>query len=75
LASKLLANLKSAYEKFPIKVSKLGGWRDSSMAKSNDCSSRGPEYKSQQPHGGSQSSIMESDAGVHADTHTGNKNK
>jgi hypothetical protein len=27
-----------------------------------DCSSRGPEFKSQQPHGGSQPSVMGSDA-------------
>jgi hypothetical protein len=27
-----------------------------------DCSSPGPEFKSQQPHGGSQPSIMRSDA-------------
>jgi hypothetical protein len=27
-----------------------------------DCSSEGPEFKSQQPHGGSQPPIMRSDA-------------
>jgi hypothetical protein len=27
-----------------------------------DCSSRGPEFNSQQPHGGSQPSVMGSDA-------------
>jgi hypothetical protein len=27
-----------------------------------DCSSKGPEFKSQQPHGGSQPSLMRSDA-------------
>jgi hypothetical protein len=31
-------------------------------AKSTDCSSRGPEFKSQQSHGGSQPSIMRFDA-------------
>jgi hypothetical protein len=31
-----------------------------SAVKSTDCSSRGPEFNSQQPHGGSQPSIMES---------------
>jgi hypothetical protein len=31
------------------------GWRDISAVKSTDCSSRGPEFNSQQPHGGSQS--------------------
>ena len=38
------------------------GWRDGSMVKSANCSSRGPEIKSQEPHGGSQPSIMRSDA-------------
>jgi hypothetical protein len=31
----------------------LWGWRDGSAVKSTDCSSEGPEFKSQQPHGGS----------------------
>jgi hypothetical protein len=34
------------------------GWRDGSAVKSTDCSSRGPEFNSQHPHGGSQPSIM-----------------
>jgi hypothetical protein len=38
------------------------GCRDGSAVKSTDCSSRGPEFNSQQPHGGSQPSVMESDA-------------
>jgi len=38
--------------KWEIKSNYLG-WRDSSVAKSTDCSSRGPEFKSQQPHGDS----------------------
>jgi hypothetical protein len=38
-----------------------GGWRDGSEVESSDCSSRGPEFKSQQPHGGSQPSVMSSD--------------
>jgi hypothetical protein len=47
------------------------GWRDGSAVKSTDCSSRGSEFKSQQPHGGSQPSVMRSSAffwfaGVHA---------
>jgi hypothetical protein len=57
------------------------GWRDGSAIKSTDCSSRGLEFKFQQPHGGSQPSVMRSDAlswpaGVHADRvnfHTGRK--
>jgi hypothetical protein len=39
-----------------------GGWRDGSVVKSTDCSSEGPEFKSQQPHGGSQLSVTKSDA-------------
>jgi hypothetical protein len=39
-----------------------GDWRDGSMVKNTDCSSRSPEFNSQQPHGGSQSSVMGSDA-------------
>ena len=38
------------------------GWRDGSVVKSTDCSSKGPEFNSQQPHGGSQPSVMASDA-------------
>jgi hypothetical protein len=36
--------------------------RDGSVVKSTDCSSRGPEFKSQLSHGGSQSYEMGSDA-------------
>jgi hypothetical protein len=39
-----------------------GGWRDGSVVKSTDCSSEGPEFKSQQPHGGSKPSVMRSNA-------------
>jgi hypothetical protein len=31
------------------------------VVKSTDCSSEGPEFKSQQPHGGSQPSVIRSD--------------
>jgi hypothetical protein len=40
----------------------VAGWRDGSACKSTDCSSEGPEFKSQQPHDGSQPLIMRSDA-------------
>ena len=33
--------------------SEEGGWRDGSVVKSTDCSSVGPEFKSQHPHGDS----------------------
>jgi hypothetical protein len=36
------------------------GWKDGSVVKSTDCSSEGPEFKSQQPHGGLQPSVMRS---------------
>jgi hypothetical protein len=39
-----------------------GGWQDGSVVKSTDCSSEGPEFKSQQPYGGSQPSVTKSDA-------------
>ena len=38
------------------------GWWDGSAVKSADCSSKGPEFKSQKPHGGSQPPVMKSDA-------------
>jgi hypothetical protein len=39
-----------------------GDWRYGSVVKSTLCFSRGPEFNSQQPHGGSQPSVMTSDA-------------
>ena len=38
-----------------------GGWRDGSVVKSTDCSTRGPEFKSWKPHGVLQPSVMGSD--------------
>ncbi|XP_060244581.1 uncharacterized protein LOC132655740 [Meriones unguiculatus] len=47
------------------------GWRDGSAVKSTGCLSRGPELNSQQPHGGSQASIMRSGAlFCHAGSHS-----
>jgi hypothetical protein len=40
----------------------FSGWQDGSAGKSTDCSSKGPEFKSQQPHGVSQPPVMRSDA-------------
>jgi hypothetical protein len=37
-------------------------WQNGSVVKSTDCSSEGPEFKFQQPHGGSQPPIIRSDA-------------
>jgi hypothetical protein len=44
------------------KKRQTGDWRDGSEVKSTDCSSKGPEFNSQQPYGGSQPSVMRSDA-------------
>jgi hypothetical protein len=43
------------------KKKRYGDWRNGSVVKNTDCSSEGSEFKSQQPHGGSQPSIMRSD--------------
>jgi hypothetical protein len=45
-----------------INESIIQGWRDGSEVKSTDCSSRGPEFNSQQLRGGSQPSVTGSDA-------------
>jgi hypothetical protein len=44
------------------KTKTFGGWRDVSAVKSTVYSSRDPEFNSQQPHCGSQPSVMGSDA-------------
>ena len=46
----------------PVFKSSCMGWRDGSEVKSTNCFSRGPKFNSQQLHGGSQLSIMGSDA-------------
>ena len=38
------------------------GWRDGTAVKSTDCSYKDPEFNSQQLHGGSQPSVVESNA-------------
>ena len=55
-----------------LKYEEDRGWRDGSVVKSIACSSKGPEFNSQQPHGGSQPSVMGSGAlfwpsGIHTD--------
>jgi hypothetical protein len=40
----------------------IRGWRDGSAVMNTDCSSKGPEFNSQQPDGGSQLSAMGSSA-------------
>jgi hypothetical protein len=47
---------------FCLKKIKNKGWRDGSVVKSTDCSSRGCKFNSQQPPGGSQPFLMGFDA-------------
>jgi hypothetical protein len=54
--------LEKDSQRMTFKIADSGSWRDGSAVKSTDCSSRGPEFSSQQPHGGSQPSVMGSDA-------------
>jgi hypothetical protein len=54
-------SLAKCAKKGPIKIARMG-WRGGSAVKSTNCSSKGPEFKSQQPHGGSQPSVTRSDA-------------
>jgi hypothetical protein len=44
-----------------IRKAKQGSWRDGSAVKSTICSSKGLEFKFQQPHSGVQLSVMRSD--------------
>jgi hypothetical protein len=46
---------------FGLIKSRVSGWRHGSVDKSTDCSTKDPEFKSQQPHGGSQPSLIRSD--------------
>jgi hypothetical protein len=41
---------------------KVGAGEMAQWVRAPDCSSKGPEFKSQQPHGGSQPSVKRSDA-------------
>jgi hypothetical protein len=50
------------HTKKPCLKNKTNSWRDGSAVKSTDCSSRGPEFNSQQPYGSLQPSVMGSDA-------------
>jgi hypothetical protein len=45
-----------------IHLKKMKGWQDGSAGKTTDCSSKGPEFKSQPPHDGSQPLITRSDS-------------
>ena len=58
---KMSPKLKLRFRKGRLRKMNMG-WRDGSVVKSTDWSSRGPEFNSLQPHGGSQPSAMGSDA-------------
>ncbi|CAO2582247.1 hypothetical protein LEMLEM_LOCUS2240 [Lemmus lemmus] len=65
------ANVHHTHNENAKQKSIMGLERDGSVAKSIACSSKGPEFNSQQPHGGSQPSVMRSGAFFWpADIHT-----
>jgi len=47
----------SHFKKYQIRAGEMAQW-----VRAPDCSSEGLEFKSQQPHGGSQPSVTRSDA-------------
>jgi hypothetical protein len=63
LAEELLAH--SCWEResqFSLRMWSLGAGEMAQWVRAPDCSSEGPKFKSQQPHGGSQPPVMRSDA-------------
>jgi hypothetical protein len=46
-----------SFKSLSIRAGEMAQW-----VRAPDCSSEGPEFKSQQPHGGSQPSVMRSDS-------------
>jgi hypothetical protein len=62
LTVEFFTKVRATKRKMYIKNRTLLGLRDGSLVKSTDCSSRDPEFNSQQPHEGSQPSVMGSDA-------------
>ena len=55
LVKKVIGNFQlKSYVTVYFKKIIYEGWRDGSVVKSTDCCPRGPEFNSQQPHGGSQ---------------------
>jgi hypothetical protein len=58
----ILPSLKQTIERYNIKKLRKGAGEMAQWLKSTDCSSKGPKFKSQQPHGGSQPSVTKSDA-------------
>ena len=60
----LSASMKKLVREYISNLIFFLDWRDGSVVKSTECSSESPEFKSQQPHGGSSLSIMKPDAFV-----------
>ena len=52
-----LCSIERAFQKGQLWAGEMAQW-----VRVPDCSSKGPEFKSQQPHGGSQPSVTRSDA-------------
>jgi hypothetical protein len=59
---KELKKVDSRKSNNPIKKWGSGAGEIAQWVRAPDCSSEGPEFKSQQPHGGSQPSVLRSDA-------------
>jgi hypothetical protein len=55
-----IQDLRSLF--FPCKNTGFGAGEMAQWVRTPDCSSKGPVFKSQQPHGGSQPSVTRSDA-------------
>ena len=53
---------KQNKQKKALKIFKSGTGEMAQWVRAPDCSSEGPEFKSQQPHGGSQPSVTRSDS-------------
>ena len=51
-----------ATQRNPVSKYKIGAGEMAQWVRTANCSSEGPEFKSQQPHGGSQPSVRRSDA-------------
>jgi hypothetical protein len=57
ILTKILLQNKNAFKKLGIRAGEMAQW-----VRAPDCSSKGPEFKSQQPHDGSQPSVTRSDS-------------
>jgi hypothetical protein len=59
-----LASLKAKFNYLQhfVKIETVGAGEMAQWVRAPDCSSEGPKFKSQQPHGGSQPSVTRSEA-------------